>query len=77
MNNLTDKEKIFLLTYELQHAVSTVQFLHDCLVNPEHVKYGYPYMTLNELEFWKTILPKEQYCLQHAGLYVMKKEYIS
>lgn len=52
-NELPLEDQIFILQQELQQAVWTVKFLHDCLTKPETTMYGYPEQTLKHLENWK------------------------
>ncbi len=66
-------DRIFLLEAELQQAMHTIKFLHMCLTQPKHAKYAYPNQTIQELEFWEKILPKEVMCEDHVFLSVHKK----
>ena len=66
--NLTDEEKIFLLEDALHQAQWTVEFLHNCLVNPDNGEmkggytYGYPEQTLEYLKEWSELAPPPPLC---------------
>ena len=53
----------------LDQAVSTIEFLHDCLVNPPQegknggFVYAYPDHTLRDLENFRAVLPERDWCM--------------
>ncbi|GJQ44091.1 MAG: hypothetical protein JETCAE03_35890 [Ignavibacteriaceae bacterium] len=59
---LSLEDQIFILQQELQQAVWTVQFLHNCLTEPEHSKYSYPEQTVERVKKWIEILPPSYLC---------------
>jgi hypothetical protein len=56
------------LRHELQQAIYTIQFLHDCLTDP-HIEgtpggstYAYPEMTLERLKRWEPLVADAPRC---------------
>lgn len=49
--------RIMELEDALQQAVSTIQFLDGCLLNPTGYKYAYPEQTERRLKKFKELLP--------------------
>lgn len=68
LDHLTDEEKIFVLKDALVQAQRTVEFLHNCLVNPDNgemkggYSYGYPEQTLRLMEDWAKLAPPNPLC---------------
>lgn len=60
--------RIVVLEDALRQAQNTVEFLHNCLVNPvdptkkglQGYSYGYPEHTVQELKEWKALCPRVQ-----------------
>lgn len=48
--------RMFLLEEQLERAYNSIQFLHDCLTQP-NFEYAYPDMTLSELDKIKDLIP--------------------
>ena len=59
---LTAEDRIFLLEQELQQAIYTVYFLHNCIITPKRNNYSYPEQTLKHIEWWEKILPESKLC---------------
>jgi len=51
-----------LLSQALEQAQHTVEFIHGCLVEPEHYKFAYPEHTARQLEKWARLAPKREGC---------------
>lgn len=51
-----------ILESMLEQSISTIDFLHNCLVNPGRYSYEYPEMTLNWLEEIKPAVPDRTFC---------------
>lgn len=57
---MTEREEI--LEMLLEHSRVTIEFLHGCLIHPNH-SYAFPEMTLNHLSDLEAILPARDYCI--------------
>jgi len=62
LEELNKDDQIFYLQQELQHAMWSLEFLHKCLIDPEHNSYEYPKLNLNRIEKIKSILPIPSLC---------------
>lgn len=81
---MTEQEaRIIVLEDALRQAQNTVEFLHNCLVNPvdETIKtgckgysYGYPEHTVQELKEWKALCPRVKDIVGRPCFHSMNKE---
>lgn len=54
--------RIVILENALIQAYNKVQFLHNCLTQPESCTYSYPEQTLERLADWKKLIQIPKIC---------------
>jgi hypothetical protein len=56
-------DRIFLLEDALVQAQYTLQFVHDCIMNPSRYDYMYPEQTIDFLEELSKLVPLPPMCV--------------
>ncbi len=56
------RAEIIILENALREAISSVEFMHECLTNPDLASYTYPEQTTEKLSSWKKLVGPLEYC---------------
>lgn len=58
-----EEARIVVLTYSLDQALNSIEFMQGCLTDPDRYQYAYPEMTEQKIKELREICPRTISCV--------------